>query len=162
MFTEVMASTGCVRARYTARPVQKWISPDSCCRGANMQTEDRASCQRDDFVKTCGTFRVLVGVTGSVAALKLPLLVSQLLQISGVSFFLSVFFLISNRNQLLSVVSFVCLSYLCTKSSAKERSEALKMSYPVVRKHVSPWQRSQIPSQSYRAIPRQVELFGKR
>uniref|UniRef100_A0A8C5C6S4 Phosphopantothenoylcysteine decarboxylase n=1 Tax=Gadus morhua TaxID=8049 RepID=A0A8C5C6S4_GADMO len=31
-----------------------------------------------------GTFRVLVGVTGSVAALKLPLLVSQLLELPGV------------------------------------------------------------------------------
>uniref|UniRef100_A0A8C4ZZN0 Phosphopantothenoylcysteine decarboxylase n=1 Tax=Gadus morhua TaxID=8049 RepID=A0A8C4ZZN0_GADMO len=30
-----------------------------------------------------GTFRVLVGVTGSVAALKLPLLVSQLLELPG-------------------------------------------------------------------------------
>lgn len=32
-------------------------------------------------------FRVLVGVTGSVAALKLPLLVSKLLDIPGVSVF---------------------------------------------------------------------------
>lgn len=30
-------------------------------------------------------FRVLVGVTGSVAALKLPLLISELLKIPGVS-----------------------------------------------------------------------------
>uniref|UniRef100_A0A3Q3VRC0 Phosphopantothenoylcysteine decarboxylase n=1 Tax=Mola mola TaxID=94237 RepID=A0A3Q3VRC0_MOLML len=34
--------------------------------------------------KSHGTFCVLVGVTGSVAALKLPLLVSQLLQLPGV------------------------------------------------------------------------------
>uniref|UniRef100_A0A4W5MA57 Phosphopantothenoylcysteine decarboxylase n=1 Tax=Hucho hucho TaxID=62062 RepID=A0A4W5MA57_9TELE len=33
---------------------------------------------------SCGTFRVLVGVTGSVAALKVPLLVSQLLELPGV------------------------------------------------------------------------------
>ncbi|KAK7802244.1 hypothetical protein U0070_025456 [Myodes glareolus] len=32
-------------------------------------------------------FRVLVGVTGSVAALKLPLLVSKLLDVPGVSVF---------------------------------------------------------------------------
>lgn len=32
-----------------------------------------------------GKFRVLVGVTGSVAALKLPLLVAELLKIPGVS-----------------------------------------------------------------------------
>ena len=32
-----------------------------------------------------GKHRVLVGVTGSVAALKLPLLVSQLLEVPGVS-----------------------------------------------------------------------------
>lgn len=34
-------------------------------------------------------FRVLVGVTGSVAALKLPLLVSRLLDIPGVSMLIS-------------------------------------------------------------------------
>lgn len=34
---------------------------------------------------TGSRFRVLLGVTGSVAALKLPLLVSQLLEIPGVS-----------------------------------------------------------------------------
>ncbi|XP_071354361.1 phosphopantothenoylcysteine decarboxylase [Trachinotus anak] len=49
-----------------------------------MQAEDHASCLQTDLVKSCGTFRVLVGVTGSVAALKLPHLVSQLLQLSGV------------------------------------------------------------------------------
>uniref|UniRef100_A0A3B3UPE1 Phosphopantothenoylcysteine decarboxylase n=1 Tax=Poecilia latipinna TaxID=48699 RepID=A0A3B3UPE1_9TELE len=37
-----------------------------------------------DLSKSCGTVRVLVGVTGSVAALKLPVLVSELLQLSGV------------------------------------------------------------------------------
>ncbi|KAM6925861.1 phosphopantothenoylcysteine decarboxylase isoform 1-T2 [Lycodopsis pacificus] len=36
-----------------------------------------------DLSRSCGTFRVLVGVTGSVASLKLPLLVSQLLQLPG-------------------------------------------------------------------------------
>ncbi|XP_023278250.1 phosphopantothenoylcysteine decarboxylase isoform X2 [Seriola lalandi dorsalis] len=49
-----------------------------------MQTEDHVSCLKTDLVKSCGTFHILVGVTGSVAALKLPLLVSQLLQLSGV------------------------------------------------------------------------------
>uniref|UniRef100_A0A3B4H8R4 Phosphopantothenoylcysteine decarboxylase n=1 Tax=Pundamilia nyererei TaxID=303518 RepID=A0A3B4H8R4_9CICH len=39
---------------------------------------------KTDLLKTSGTFNVLVGVTGSVAALKLPLLVSQLLDLSGV------------------------------------------------------------------------------
>uniref|UniRef100_A0A3Q0R307 Phosphopantothenoylcysteine decarboxylase n=1 Tax=Amphilophus citrinellus TaxID=61819 RepID=A0A3Q0R307_AMPCI len=39
---------------------------------------------KTDLLKTSGTFHVLVGVTGSVAALKLPLLVSQLLELSGV------------------------------------------------------------------------------
>nr|XP_057930870.1 phosphopantothenoylcysteine decarboxylase [Doryrhamphus excisus] len=44
-----------------------------------MQTDD------DVFLpKSSGTFCVLVGVTGSVAALKLPLLVSELLQLPGV------------------------------------------------------------------------------
>uniref|UniRef100_A0A3B5LMZ9 Phosphopantothenoylcysteine decarboxylase n=1 Tax=Xiphophorus couchianus TaxID=32473 RepID=A0A3B5LMZ9_9TELE len=36
-----------------------------------------------DLSKSCGTVRVLVGVTGSVAALKLPVLVSALLQLPG-------------------------------------------------------------------------------
>ncbi|XP_040893893.1 phosphopantothenoylcysteine decarboxylase [Toxotes jaculatrix] len=49
-----------------------------------MQTEDHVSCLKKDLAKSCGTFRVLVAVTGSVAALKLPLLVSQLLQLPGV------------------------------------------------------------------------------
>lgn len=56
------------------------------------------SMQKHDYVspleslKSCGTFRVLVGVTGSVAALKLPLLVSQLLQLHEVSCFVFKFF----------------------------------------------------------------------
>uniref|UniRef100_A0A3B5AWA8 Phosphopantothenoylcysteine decarboxylase n=1 Tax=Stegastes partitus TaxID=144197 RepID=A0A3B5AWA8_9TELE len=41
------------------------------------------SCLKTDLFDSSGTFRVLVGVTGSVAALKLPLLVSQLLQLPG-------------------------------------------------------------------------------
>uniref|UniRef100_A0A3P9D7J9 Phosphopantothenoylcysteine decarboxylase n=1 Tax=Maylandia zebra TaxID=106582 RepID=A0A3P9D7J9_9CICH len=41
------------------------------------------SSLKTDLLKTSGTFNVLVGVTGSVAALKLPLLVSQLLELSG-------------------------------------------------------------------------------
>ncbi|XP_029379709.1 phosphopantothenoylcysteine decarboxylase isoform X2 [Echeneis naucrates] len=45
--------------------------------------KDEVACLKTELVKSCGTFRVLVGVTGSVAALKLPLLVSQLLQLSG-------------------------------------------------------------------------------
>ncbi|XP_018536706.1 phosphopantothenoylcysteine decarboxylase [Lates calcarifer] len=49
-----------------------------------MQTENHVSSLKTDLVKSCGTFCVLVGVTGSVAALKLPLLVSQLLQLPGV------------------------------------------------------------------------------
>lgn len=49
-----------------------------------MQTDDHVSCLKTDLLESSGTFRVLVGVTGSVAALKLPLLVSQLLQLPGV------------------------------------------------------------------------------
>ncbi|XP_045892373.1 phosphopantothenoylcysteine decarboxylase isoform X1 [Micropterus dolomieu] len=49
-----------------------------------MQTDNHSSCLKTDLLKSCGTFRVLVGVTGSVATLKLPLLVSQLLQLPGV------------------------------------------------------------------------------
>nr|XP_043870398.1 phosphopantothenoylcysteine decarboxylase-like [Solea senegalensis] len=50
-----------------------------------LQMEDHVSCAESDLVNSCRTFRhVLVGVTGSVAALKLPLLVSQLLQLPGV------------------------------------------------------------------------------
>nr|XP_033491038.1 phosphopantothenoylcysteine decarboxylase-like isoform X2 [Epinephelus lanceolatus] len=48
-----------------------------------MQTDERVTCLRNDLLKSCGTFNVLVGVTGSVAALKLPLLVSQLLPLPG-------------------------------------------------------------------------------
>ncbi|XP_059918024.1 phosphopantothenoylcysteine decarboxylase isoform X2 [Gadus macrocephalus] len=46
-----------------------------------MQTGVSPKC---DLLNGSGTFRVLVGVTGSVAALKLPLLVSQLLELPGV------------------------------------------------------------------------------
>lgn len=49
-----------------------------------MQTDDRA-CRLKTELLSSGTFRVLVGVTGSVAALKLPLLVSELLKLPGVS-----------------------------------------------------------------------------
>ncbi|XP_033940478.1 phosphopantothenoylcysteine decarboxylase isoform X1 [Gymnodraco acuticeps] len=49
-----------------------------------MQTEEHDSGLKAGLLKSCGTCRVLVGVTGSVAALKLPVLVSQLLQLSGV------------------------------------------------------------------------------
>lgn len=49
-----------------------------------MQTDEHVSCLKADLLESSGTFRVLVGVTGSVAALKLPLLVSQLLQLPGV------------------------------------------------------------------------------
>ncbi|XP_029951991.1 phosphopantothenoylcysteine decarboxylase [Salarias fasciatus] len=49
-----------------------------------MQTDGDVSCLKSDLLKPPGTFCVLVGVTGSVAALKLPLLVSQLLQLPGV------------------------------------------------------------------------------
>uniref|UniRef100_A0A8C6SEW5 Phosphopantothenoylcysteine decarboxylase n=1 Tax=Neogobius melanostomus TaxID=47308 RepID=A0A8C6SEW5_9GOBI len=45
-----------------------------------MQTDEAASCSSLD--KTSGLFNILVGVTGSVAALKLPLLVSELLKFS--------------------------------------------------------------------------------
>ncbi|KAM8891151.1 phosphopantothenoylcysteine decarboxylase isoform 2-T2 [Spinachia spinachia] len=57
---------------------------DLFCRPAvNMQALQHVSSLKTDLVKSCGTSRVLVGVTGSVAALKLPLLVSQLLQLPG-------------------------------------------------------------------------------
>uniref|UniRef100_A0A3P8PN92 Phosphopantothenoylcysteine decarboxylase n=1 Tax=Astatotilapia calliptera TaxID=8154 RepID=A0A3P8PN92_ASTCA len=49
-----------------------------------LQQDDHMSSLKTDLLKTSGTFNVLVGVTGSVAALKLPLLVSQLLELSGV------------------------------------------------------------------------------
>ncbi|AWP08394.1 putative phosphopantothenoylcysteine decarboxylase [Scophthalmus maximus] len=53
-------------------------------RDANMQTEEHVACPVTDLEKSRGTFRVLVGATGSVASLKLPLLVSQLLQLPEV------------------------------------------------------------------------------
>lgn len=56
-----------------------------------MQTDDQFGCQKTGLLKSLETFNILVGVTGSVAALKLPLLVSQLLHIPGVSYFTSVF-----------------------------------------------------------------------
>ncbi|XP_017261196.1 phosphopantothenoylcysteine decarboxylase isoform X4 [Kryptolebias marmoratus] len=49
-----------------------------------MQPENPVSSLKTDLLKSSGTFRVLVGVTGSVAALKLPVLVSELLQLPGV------------------------------------------------------------------------------
>ncbi|MED6254852.1 hypothetical protein ATANTOWER_001171 [Ataeniobius toweri] len=49
-----------------------------------MQSDDFVSSLKTDLFKSSGTFRVLVGVTGSVAALKLPFLVSELLQLPGV------------------------------------------------------------------------------
>ncbi|CAN9499347.1 unnamed protein product [Ophioblennius macclurei] len=49
-----------------------------------MQTDGGTSSLKSDLLKPSGTFCVLVGVTGSVAALKLPLLVTQLLQLPGV------------------------------------------------------------------------------
>ncbi|KAM6937120.1 phosphopantothenoylcysteine decarboxylase [Xenentodon cancila] len=49
-----------------------------------MEIDDNVSSLKNDLAKSAGTFRVLVGVTGSVAALKLPILVSQLLQLPGV------------------------------------------------------------------------------
>lgn len=72
-----------------------------------MQTDDLVSCVKSDLLKSCGTFRVLVGVTGSVAALKLPLLVTQLLQLPGVSCFLLFIFLFRVFTQL---KSYFCLS----------------------------------------------------
>lgn len=53
----------------------------------NMQSDDLVSSLKTDLSKSFGTYRVLVGVTGSVAALKLPVLVSELLQLPGVSRF---------------------------------------------------------------------------
>ncbi|TNN00450.1 hypothetical protein fugu_011696, partial [Takifugu bimaculatus] len=49
-----------------------------------MQTDNGVGCQKTGLLKSCERFNILVGVTGSVAALKLPLLVSQLLQLPGV------------------------------------------------------------------------------
>lgn len=57
-----------------------------------MQTGGHVSCLESDLLKSCGTFRVLVGVTGSVAALKLPVLVSELLQLTGVSCSVFIYF----------------------------------------------------------------------
>lgn len=50
-----------------------------------MQAESPVTSPKFDLLDSCGKFRVLVGVTGSVAALKVPLLVSQLLELPGVS-----------------------------------------------------------------------------
>lgn len=52
-----------------------------------MQTDNLVSSLQTDLLKSSGTFCILVGVTGSVAALKLPVLVSQLLQLPSVSSF---------------------------------------------------------------------------
>ncbi|XP_055766101.1 phosphopantothenoylcysteine decarboxylase [Salvelinus fontinalis] len=49
-----------------------------------MQAESPVTSPKCDLLDSCGKFRVLVGVTGSVAALKVPLLVSQLLELPGV------------------------------------------------------------------------------
>ncbi|XP_056137603.1 phosphopantothenoylcysteine decarboxylase [Lampris incognitus] len=49
-----------------------------------MQDSCHGAPPGPDLLSLPGEFRVLVGVTGSVAALKLPLLVSQLLQLPGV------------------------------------------------------------------------------
>ncbi|KAM9753812.1 phosphopantothenoylcysteine decarboxylase isoform 1-T1 [Menidia menidia] len=49
-----------------------------------MQADENASCLQTDLSSSSEAFRVLVGVTGSVAALKLPLVVSELLQLPGV------------------------------------------------------------------------------
>ncbi|XP_067358737.1 phosphopantothenoylcysteine decarboxylase isoform X2 [Channa argus] len=49
-----------------------------------MQTEDHVSVLKNDLQKSQGEFCILIGVTGSVAALKLPILVSQLRLLSGV------------------------------------------------------------------------------
>lgn len=62
--------------------VPNWTSS---CWIANMQTDQHVCCVKNELLSSCRTFCVLVGVTGSVAALKLPLLVSQLLQLPGVS-----------------------------------------------------------------------------
>lgn len=49
-----------------------------------MQSDDPVSSLKTDLSTCLGTYRVLVGVTGSVAALKLPGLVSELLHLPGV------------------------------------------------------------------------------
>ncbi|CAL8261844.1 unnamed protein product [Merluccius merluccius] len=49
-----------------------------------MQTGVCLTSPKFDLLTGSSQFRVLVGVTGSVAALKLPLLVSQLLELPGV------------------------------------------------------------------------------
>ncbi|XP_034032321.1 phosphopantothenoylcysteine decarboxylase [Thalassophryne amazonica] len=49
-----------------------------------METNAGSSCGMSDLLRSSGTFNVLVGVTGSVAALNLPVLVSELLQLPGV------------------------------------------------------------------------------
>ncbi|XP_077566600.1 phosphopantothenoylcysteine decarboxylase-like [Stigmatopora nigra] len=49
-----------------------------------MQADEDVCHPRSEWVKSAETFCVLVGVTGSVAALKLPNLVSELLLLPGV------------------------------------------------------------------------------
>lgn len=73
MLPSCVRSVECLRKQRTEVP------------SANMQSDDHVSSVKSDLLKSCGTFNVLVGVTGSVAALKLPVLVSQLLQLPGVS-----------------------------------------------------------------------------
>uniref|UniRef100_A0A3Q2EDS9 Phosphopantothenoylcysteine decarboxylase n=1 Tax=Cyprinodon variegatus TaxID=28743 RepID=A0A3Q2EDS9_CYPVA len=55
-----------------------------CCPLAPCPRADPVSSLKTDLLKSPDTFCVLVGVTGSVAALKLPVLVSELLQLPGV------------------------------------------------------------------------------
>ncbi|KAM8861590.1 phosphopantothenoylcysteine decarboxylase [Synchiropus picturatus] len=50
-----------------------------------MQSDSNAACSDPDFLKSKDGFNILVGVSGSVAAVKLPLLVSELLKIPGVN-----------------------------------------------------------------------------
>lgn len=77
-----------VRASFWTRSFGRSLlhfHPHVTCWFADMQTDDSGSSRQAESPKSRGRFHILVGVTGSVAALKLPLLVSSLLQVPKVS-----------------------------------------------------------------------------
>ncbi len=68
-----------------------------------MQQNSESDHAQLDLQTNSRTFRVLVGLTGSVAALKAPLLVTQLLEIAGVSVYIFKQFLLDFTEPLLSL-----------------------------------------------------------
>lgn len=68
-----------------------------------MQQNSESDHKQLDLQTNSRAFRVLVGLTGSVAALKAPLLVTQLLEIAGVSVYIFKLFLLDSTEPLLSL-----------------------------------------------------------